>query len=141
MSDLPAAPIHEESRHQLRLQRVQALFAWNFQRDNLTDDQFQPIQAIIPNISVIDEVILRFATKRSLEQFDKVDLAILRQALYELMYTTTPPAVVIDEAIEIAKSLADPSSAGFIHGVLASYIDQLKEGTAHDQGTNDQADR
>jgi transcription termination factor NusB len=128
----------QDNRHQSRLERVQHLFAWDFQRQNHDDEQFAPIAELLPRLDKIDEVILKFATKRTLEQFDKVDLAILRQALYELMYTNTPPAVAIDEAIEIAKSLADPASAGFIHGVLASYTDQ--EGTAHEPGTNDQPD-
>lgn len=121
-----------ESRHQQRVERVQSLFAWDFQPENAAEEQFDNVREIVDKVTEIDAVIFKYAPRRTAEQFDKVDLAILRQALYELMYTNTPPAVVINEAIEIAKSLADDSSAGFIHGVLASYIDEKKEGSAHE---------
>ena len=121
-----------ESRHQLRFERVQSLFAWGFQPENSLEEQFDGIREIIGHLSEIDVIIFKYAPRRTMDQFDKVDLAILRQALYELMYTSTPPAVVINEAIEIAKTLADQSSAGFIHGVLASYVDETKEGPAHE---------
>ena len=48
-----------------------------------------------------------------------VDRNLLRLALYELLYEDdTPDAVVIDEAVEIAKKFSTPSSAPFINGVL-----------------------
>lgn len=125
------------NRHQQRIERIQALFSWDFQPESQDEDQFDVIRPILENIEAIDETLFRFAQKRTKETFDKVDLAILRQGLYELMYTSTPVAVVINEAIELAKEFADESSAGFIHGVLANYADERKERAAHESRTDD----
>ena len=46
------------------------------------------------------------------------DAAILKIALYELLYTNTPAKVVIDEAIELAKDFSDEKVVGMINGVL-----------------------
>ena len=110
----------ESNLHAQRLERVNQLFAWNFQTENLADPQFSAIKDILAHQPEIDAVIFKFATKRSLEQFNKVDLAILRQALYELMYTNTPPAVAINEAIEIAKKYGSDDSGSFVNGILDS---------------------
>jgi N utilization substance protein B len=47
-----------------------------------------------------------------------VDRNILRLALYELTHTDTPPAVVIDEALELARQFSGDESVAFINGVL-----------------------
>ena len=52
-----------------------------------------------------------------------MDRNILRLALYELMYCEdTPPAVVIDEAIEVAKRFGAEESARFVNGVLDGFV-------------------
>ncbi len=121
----------EKNRHEQRLERVQALFSWDFQPGEQSH-HFALIADIVSHLDELDAIILHFAPKRDLAQFDKVGLAILRQALYELKYTRTPPAVVIDEAINLGKLLADESAAGFIHGVLATYLDDLRKGPARE---------
>jgi len=56
-------------------------------------------------------------------KLNKVDLALLRLAIYELkIEKTTPPKVVIDEAIELAKVYGSQSTPKFINGVLGSII-------------------
>ena len=47
-----------------------------------------------------------------------LDLSILHIAVYELLFTDTPPAVVINEAIEIAKKYSSESSGKFLNGIL-----------------------
>lgn len=114
-----------DTRQQRRLERVQQLFAWDFQIESRTDDpQFAAIQSCIPLIPQLDEIILQYAPERSITEFHKMDLAILRQALYELVYTKTPPLVVINEAIEIAKNYGSEQSSRFVNGVLGSYWDE-----------------
>lgn len=51
-----------------------------------------------------------------------VDRAILRLAVWEMTNTDTPPKVVIDEAIELAKSFSTENSPGFINGVLDAVL-------------------
>ena len=56
----------------------------------------------------------------------KTDLAVLLVACYEIMFTDTPPAVVANEAVEIAKSYSDQQSYSFVNGILASVIRSKK---------------
>ena len=49
-----------------------------------------------------------------------VDRLIMRMAVYELFHTDTPPPVVIDEALELAKTFSGEQAVGFINGVLDS---------------------
>ena len=57
-----------------------------------------------------------------LERISKIDLAILKLAIYEIKYTDTPFKVVINEAVELAKKYGDDNSATFINGILASIV-------------------
>ena len=119
------SPADSDARRQSRLERVHSLYAWSFQPD-IKLKQFKTIKPIVNKIELIDQEILAFAPKRTIAEFNKLDLAILRQALYELMYTKTPPLVVIDEAIEIAKEYGSEHSGQFVNGVLGSYWDKKR---------------
>ena len=67
----------------------------------------------------IDEIIARCSRNWSVERMGAVDRNVLRVAVFELLYgRTTPPKVVIDEAIEIAKKFGSSESHAFINGVL-----------------------
>ncbi len=67
----------------------------------------------------IDEVITRASTHWRFERLAAVDRNILRLAVFELMREPdTPPAVVIDEAVEMAKRFGEADSPAFVNGVL-----------------------
>lgn len=69
----------------------------------------------------LDAVIAAHSPTRSIERIARVDLCILRLALYELRYGgETPQPVVINEAVELAKRFSEPASARFINGVLGA---------------------
>ena len=55
-----------------------------------------------------------------------VDRAILRLALYELIYESTPTAVVIDEAVKLAKRYSTKGSGAFVNGILATLAGQVR---------------
>lgn len=57
-----------------------------------------------------------------IERISKIDLAILKLAIYEIKYTEVPFKVVINEAVELAKKYGEEASKNFINGVLASVI-------------------
>lgn len=57
-----------------------------------------------------------------LERISKIDLAILKLAIYELNYTEIPYKVVINEAVELAKKYGEDSSKNFVNGILASVV-------------------
>ncbi|MGC4030518.1 MAG: transcription antitermination factor NusB [Tepidisphaeraceae bacterium] len=77
-----------------------------------------------------DAWIARLAPGRPLKQQPSVDLNILRLAMWELTSRDTPPKVVIDEAIEIAKDYSTENSPGFVNGVLDSVLKELGKLTA-----------
>ena len=67
----------------------------------------------------LDEHLQRTATHWSLTRMTPVDRNVLRLGLYELFHTEkTPPAVVIDEAINLARHFGDTDSPAFVNGVL-----------------------
>lgn len=69
--------------------------------------------------TAIDTMLQQHAENWSLERIAKVELAILRLAIYELCFdTSTPPPVVINEAIELSKEYASKDSKRFVNGIL-----------------------
>jgi transcription antitermination protein NusB len=112
-----------DSRHQDRVAKVQALFANSYHTP--TDKK---IEAIIPHLEVIDETIQKVAPEWPLSQINRVDLAILRQGVYELLFEKkTPPKVIINEAVEIGKTYGAESTPSFINGVLGSIYKSTPE--------------
>lgn len=57
-----------------------------------------------------------------LERISKIDLAILKLAIYEINYTKIPYKVVINEAVELAKKYGEDASKNFVNGILASVV-------------------
>lgn len=69
--------------------------------------------------SELDEHLQRTSTHWSLTRMTPVDRNVLRLGLFELLHTTnTPPAVAIDEAINLARHFGDSDSPAFVNGVL-----------------------
>lgn len=106
-----------DPRHQKRIKSIQALFAWGI-TGNLDDTSLNPI---IQQIDTIDKLIKAAAPKWPIDQINKVELAILRYAVWELKnQPDTPPKVIIDEAIEISKEFCDTNSSAFVNAVLGN---------------------
>lgn len=78
----------------------------------------------IEHMGAIDELIRTHARNWTFARIAKVDLSILRLALYELLFRKDiPPVVTINEAIEISKNFSGPDAKRFINGIL----DKVKE--------------
>ena len=60
--------------------------------------------------------------KWTYDRLSKVNVVILEMAVFEMLHLKTPFKVVINEAVELAKSFGDAKSPGFINGVLASIV-------------------
>ena len=74
---------------------------------------------VIDRSDEIDRTISNASTRWKLQRLAAVDRNILRVATYELLFEPeTPAAVVIDEAVEIARRYAGEASPGFVNGVL-----------------------
>ncbi|MBC8528868.1 transcription antitermination factor NusB [Christensenellaceae bacterium NSJ-44] len=70
----------------------------------------------------LDETIKRYLKGWTLERIARMDLCILRSALFELMYSDIPESVAINEAIELAKAYGGQESGPFVNGVLSNFV-------------------
>lgn len=110
-----------DPRHQRRRHLLQELFRRDFHEQTIDKSAI----AIYEKHKEIDEQIEKSATEFPIQKINKVDLAILRLAVYELTYDKKePPHVVVDEAIELAKEYGNDTSPSFINGVLGKIIKQ-----------------
>ena len=78
--------------------------------------------AILEKMAEIDGLINQKAKGWTTERMSKVDLTILRVAVYEILFDEDVPTnVAINEAVELAKKFGQEESSGFINGVLAKF--------------------
>ena len=76
----------------------------------------------------LDGMIGKYSPSRAVSRIAKVNLTILRIAVYELMFEadSVPPKVAINEAIELSKAYADKNDKAFINGVLNSCFKDIQ---------------
>ena len=83
-------------------------------------DKYTKIQEKLPKI---DGLLNEKAEGWNTERMGKVELAVLRIAVYEILYEEDiPDMVAINEAIEIAKKYGQEASGGFVNAILAKFI-------------------
>lgn len=116
----------DDPRHLKRIKIMQSLFSKSFQgRSNFP--QKETVDKILRNCEAIDKIIEEAAPQFPINKIAKVDAAILRLSVYELLYLKTePPKVIIDEAIEMAKEYGGDASPSFINGVLGNILTSTK---------------
>ena len=131
-------------RHEGRAAALQYLYAWSMNEPkNLAEDlgvffeNFeQPrthyayaeeiIQGGLLNLTEIDAHIRSLAHNWEFERIAKIDLAILRLAIFEMKYRKDiPPVVSINEAIDLSKQFSNLDAKRFINGILDRLKDQL----------------
>jgi N utilization substance protein B len=131
-------------RHDGRVAAVQYLYAWSINPPAvLADDlrvffegQEKPrehfsfgeelIDGVIRNHAEIDQQIRVLAQNWEFERIAKIDLAILRIAMFEMLHRKDiPPVVSINEAIDISKEFSNADSKRFINGILDRMKDHL----------------
>jgi transcription antitermination factor NusB len=115
-----------DPRHQRRQKIVKRLFAYSFKGKNKKISQNNLIRPIVDQLVKIDKKIVKAAPEFPLERLNRIDLAILRLAVFELLIEKKEPIkVIIDEAIELAKEFGSENSPGFINGALGAVINNL----------------
>ena len=81
------------------------------------------VEGVHAHMAEIDEMITASANGWDPARMNKVDLAILRLAVYEMLYEEDVPAkVAINEAVELAKQYGTDNSPSFVNGVLAKLV-------------------
>ncbi|MBI2414486.1 transcription antitermination factor NusB [candidate division WWE3 bacterium] len=134
-----------DPRHNARKLALTSIFCWLFSEQDedecliLSQDLLDTleydrnlikdiVQGVKNHKKEIDELIKKNAPEWPLDKIAKVDLVILRIAVYEVVFSrTVPDKVAIDEAVELAKEFSNETSGKFINGVLGSVVTQTQE--------------
>jgi N utilization substance protein B len=137
------------SRHLSRSIVLQSLYEWDFygkahdlkailERNvedfgpglEEVDFIYQLSDGVVKHMPQLDAIIEKAAPDWPIAQISIIDRNVLRIGLYELLYSNkdeVPPKVAINEAIELAKTFAGPTSGKFINGVMGTVFKQLEE--------------
>ncbi len=101
-----------------------------FESENIENkDAKEYIEDAVLGIEEHKEQILGLIEKHlksdwKIERISKIDLSILKLAIYEIQYKEIPFKVVINEAVELAKKYGEDSSKNFVNGILASIVNK-----------------
>lgn len=88
-------------------------------------------KGVLTHAGDLDELIAQNAVGWSIDRIARVDLSILRVAVYEMLYREdVPTGAAINEAVELSKRYCGEKSFAFINGILGSIAKQLPQGTA-----------
>ena len=114
-----------DKRHARRLKIVQQLYAV-MHEDSLTSKNLtEKTKEILNHTNNFDLRVHDVAQKYTVDKIAKVDISILRCALYELLIEKkVPPKVIINEAVELAKELGSEKSPSFVNAVLGKIYEQ-----------------
>ncbi|MBR3679633.1 MAG: transcription antitermination factor NusB [Oscillospiraceae bacterium] len=88
----------------------------------LNDQVRELVDGTLLHADELDGIIARYSKTRALNRVPKLNLAILRIALYEILYDDgTPQSAAINEAVELAKNYTYQEDVSFINGLLGAY--------------------
>ncbi len=127
------------TRHQARTAVIGLLYAYdlgneqiaNFSDEILEESKIRNKQRIfsnelfngtIVNLEMLDEEIERNVTDWNFNDIGKVEKAILRLGAYEILVAKTDKPIIINEAVELAKKLADEKAPQFINAILDALV-------------------
>jgi len=107
------------------------VIATNFNREYETDidlegDIINIVNEIAKKRDELDKQIVPFLENWKFERIGRCTLLVLRYAIWEMLYTTTPHSIVINEAIELAKCFAEQDSYKFVNGILDKIYNSIK---------------
>lgn len=97
--------------------------AFDMAKNEQTDEL---VRGVLEHDEEICEIIGKYSNKRAVSRIAKVNLTILKIAVYEMKYCDrVPNAAAINEAVELAKKYSLKKDSGFINGILNSYMRDL----------------
>ena len=77
------------------------------------------VEGVVVHHEEIDDLLETYSEGWSIERMPNVDRAILRVGIWEILYSDTPNAVAVSEAVDLAKEYSTEESGGFINGLLS----------------------
>ena len=107
---------------------IDRILKFCYEENKNEDDEKEYIETVlngvVKNLETIDNIILSKLKIWTIQRIAKIDLAILRLAIYEIKYMENiPPKVSANEAVELAKTYGNNDSKSFINGVIAKVIE------------------
>ena len=88
----------------------------------VTDDVIKLFKGTIEKSDELNKIIEKYSEKRALDRIPKVNIAVLKLALYEVLYDEKVPLnVAINEAVLISKKYSQEADVNFVNGVLGAY--------------------
>ena len=88
----------------------------------------EKFENVVAELSEIDKIIVNSAEGWNISRMGKVDLAIIRLAVYEIKFDDDiPVSVAINEAVELAKRYGQEESSSFVNGVLSKILKSINE--------------
>ena len=90
--------------------------------ENEADYMEKLVSGVQAHVDELDAAVSKYAVGWRTERISRVDLCILRVAIYELTVEKLPPAVAVNEALELARAYSTPEAVPFINGVLGSLL-------------------
>lgn len=148
----------ELSRHEIREKALQALFPLDFNQEltkkdainhalsidrqefvSEDEEAFVPVYldelvgGVVEHQAELDEIIQNHLRSNwSINRIAKMDLILLRLGIYEMLYNQqVPNRVVLNEAIELAKTFSDDQSRKFVNGILSNVMKEIDEAGAN----------
>lgn len=130
------------NRHLSRTVAMQTLYEWDFRNNqplqdiirrnvDIYKDDVDPsyvihiVEGVKTKLNEIDQRIVEVAPEFPIEQIASIDKAIIRLAIFEIIYDNDVPAkVAINEAVELGKNFGNDNSYKFINGVLGTVYRQ-----------------
>lgn len=123
------------TRHQARMAVVSLLYAYDLGNGNIAEHSDEILEekkirnkqrdfaltlfdGVMQNLGRVDNAIIKHLKDWDFERLGSVERATLRLGAYEILFSELDSAVVINEAIEVAKAFATEQSPKFINGVL-----------------------
>lgn len=130
---------HEHFQEYSLLNQYQEILSQIAESDNI--DPYSSLYAFaeeliknaIINLEEIELKIDNHVVNWSYDCLARLDRSILHIAVYELLYTDTPPPVIINEAIEISKKFCSESTGKFVNGILDAINKEIKEEAHHER--------
>ncbi len=114
-----------------KVENVQEQINLYFESNNITDEEARKyIANAVDGIEEHQEEILKdietnLKEEWKLSRISKMDLTILKLAIYEIKFTDVPYKVSINEAVELAKKYGEDKSKNFVNGILASVVKEM----------------
>lgn len=120
-----------DPRHLNRIKAFKQIFAKSF-LDQVVDNELA--QGTLNHQDEIDEIVKKCAPEWPLGQINRVDLSVMRLAIFELIHRPDVPIkVILDEAVEIAKRYGGQNSSSFVNGALATALKLINRETTNNE--------